>query len=259
MKRFRLIGVSLLAVLALGAMVASSAEAISPAPSFTIGGARLAAGKTHAITSHAVHNFVLNTPEQGVKIECSKLTVTNAAIEGSAEGSPGKDHEITKFTNCSLVEGNGAPECKLTGEEILTNPLTSEQVENVVSGGGGKQLLEEFFPSSGANFVTLHFTGAKCTTPETAVSGQTVAESTTDEATEKTIELGQTAKEATSWNLRFPTTSIKEVWLITNGVGKVAKTKQLAFGDASTQLGTALISLAKSNGEVENVLWSPLP
>ncbi len=189
----------------------------------------------------------------------AKLTVENAAIEGSAEGSPGKDHEITHFTDCALIAGNGAPNCKLTEEAIITHPLTSEQVENVSGGGGGKQLLEEFFPSSGSEFVTLHFTGTGCTTKETAVSGQVVGESTTDEATEKTIELGQTAKEATSWNLRFPATSIKEVWLITNGVGKIAKTKQLAFGDSSTQTGTALVSLANSKGEVENILWSPLP
>ncbi len=259
MKRLRLIGVSLLAVLALGAMVASSAEAISPAPFFSIGGARLTAGKTHGITSHAVHPFVLTTPEFGSEIECSKLAVTNAAIEGSAEGSPGKDHEVTDFTGCALTEGNGAPNCELEHEAITTNPLTSEQVENVSGGGGGKQLLEEFFPSSGAAFVILHFTGTKCTTKETAVSGQVVGESTTDEATEKTIELGQTAKEATSWNLKFPTTVIKEVWLITAGVGKIAKTKQLAFGDPSIQTGTALILLASSTGVDENILWSPLP
>ncbi len=210
MKRLRLIGVSLLAVLALGAMVASSAEAISPAPSFTIGGVRLAKGKTHGIAAHVVQNFVLTTAELGVKIECSKLTDEQAAIEGSEEGTPGKDHEITHFTGCSLVEGNGAPNCNLENETIITEKLTSEQVENVSGGGGGKQLLEEFFPSSGANFVTLHFTGTSCTLTTSPVSGQVVGEWVLDTSAEGKIELGQTPEEATSWKLRFPATPIKK-------------------------------------------------
>ncbi len=259
MKRFRLIGVSLLAVLALGAIVASSAEAISPAPSFTIGGVRLAKGKTHGIASHIVTAFELHTPELGNVIKCTALTAEQAAIEGSEEGTPGKDHEITHFTGCTLAEGNGAPNCELTEKSIITTPLVSEQVENVSGGGGGKQLLEEFFPASGANFVTLHFTGTACTTNETAVSGQVVGESVLDTSAEGKIELGQTPEEATSWKLRFPTTSIKEVWLISAGVGKIAKTKQLAFGDASTQTGVALILLASPTGVDENILWSPLP
>ncbi len=255
----RLTAVTLLAGLALAATITASAQAISPAPFFTIGGTRLAAGKTHAFATHIVRAFVLNTPEQGTKIECIKLAVENGALEGSSEGTPGKAHGIAHFTGCSLVEGNGAPNCKLTEEAIVTNPLTSIQVENVSSGGGGKQLLKDIFPTSGASFVTLHFTGTKCTTTETAVSGQTVAEIVTNEATEKVIELGQAPKEATSWDIRFPTTSVKEVWLITNGVGKIAKTKELASGEAATQTGTDLTLLASATGVDENVLWSPLP
>jgi hypothetical protein len=259
MKRMRLIGVALVAVLALGAMVASSAEAISPAPYFTINGTRLVAGKTHNIAAHAVKPFVLNTPEQGVKIECTKLTAEKGVLLGSNEGEPGKDNEITKFTGCSIVEGNGAPECKLENETITTNQLISEQVENVSGTGGGKQLLEEFFPAKGSEFVTLHFTGTNCTTTESAVSGQVVAEVLLDNAGEGKIELGQTPEQATSWLLKFPPTAIKEVWLITNGVGKIAKTKQLAFGDASTQTGTALVLLANASFAPEAALWSPLP
>ncbi len=259
MKHPRLTTIMLLAILALAATITASAQAISPAPFFTISGTRLAAGKTHAFATHIVKAYVLNTPEQGTKIECTKLTVDNGAIEGSSEGTPGKAHGIANFTGCALGEGNGAPNCKLTEEAITTNPLTSIQVENVSGGGGGKQLLKDIFPTSGANFVTLHFTGTGCTTKETAVSGQTVAEILFDDTAEEKIELGQTAKEATSWKIRFPEVAIKEVWLINGGVGKIAKTKQLAFGDASTQTGTDLTLLASPTGVDENVLWSPLP
>jgi hypothetical protein len=266
MKRFRLIGVALVAVLALGAMVASSAQAISPAPFFSIGGTRLAAGQTHNVTGRVFKTnvFVLHTPELGVEIECKAFTVEKGVLLGSAEGSPGRDNEIVKFSGCALIAGNGFPECELANEAseptttLKTNQLISELVENVSGGGGGKQLYEEFFGVT-ANFITLHFRGAKCIIPEAAVSGQVVAENLTDNAAEEKIELGQTAKEATSWLLKFPTTSIKEVWLISGGVGKIVKTKLTVDGDTSTQTGVALVLLANSNFVPEFVNWSPLP
>jgi hypothetical protein len=259
MHRWRSIGIVVVAVLVLGATAVSSAQAISPAPFFTINGTRLVAGKTHNFAGHIVKPFVLNTPEQGVKIECARLTVEKGVLLGSNEGEPGKAAGIAKFTSCSMVEGNGAPGCKLENETITTNQLLSEQVENVSGTGGGKQLLKEIFPASGANFVTLHFTGSDCTTTETAVSGQVVAEVLLDNAAEGRIELGQAPEQATSWLSKFPPTAIKEVWLITNGVGKIAKTKQLAFGDSSTQTGTELSLLANASFAPEAALWSPLP
>jgi hypothetical protein len=260
MKRFRVIGVAFVAVLALGALVASSAQATSPAPYWTINGTRLVAGKTHNIASRITAPFVLTTPEQGSKIECSGLEAKNAVLLGSNEGTPGRDNEITKFSGCLNLEGNGGSECEISeGGTITTNPLISEQVESVSGTGGGKQLLEEFFPASGANFVTLHFKGAACTLKETSVSGQVVAEVLLDNAGRGKIELGQTPEQATSWILKFPATPIKEVWLIANGEGKIVKTKQVTFGDPSTQTGEALVLLANTKLEPEYALWSPLP
>jgi hypothetical protein len=260
MKRFRVIGVAFVAVLALGALVASSAQAISPAPFFTVGGTRLVAGKTHNIAAHSIENFVLTTAEEGSKIECTGLTAEKGVLLGSNEGNPGRDNEITKFSGCVIAEGLGSPNCELSeGGTITTNPLISEQVENVSGTGGGKQLLEEFFPASGANFVTLHFKGSGCTVKETAVSGQVVAEVLLDNAGRGKIELGQTPEQATSWLLKFPTSAIKEVWLIANGEGKIVKTKQLAFSDNSVQTGIALVLLAGTNFAPEYALWSPLP
>jgi hypothetical protein len=257
MTRFRLIGVALLAVLALGAVVASSAQAISPAPYWTINGTRLVAGKTHNVTARAAKPFVLNTPELGIKIECSKLGVEKGVLLGSNEGEPGKDNEIVTFSGCNTT-GNGSP-CAVN-EPIKTNQLISELVESVSGTGGGKQLLEEYFPASGSTFVTLTFTGSGCTVAEAAVSGQVAAEPRLDNAAEGKIELGQTPEQATSWNLVFPSTTIKEVWLITNGVGKIATLKAFQVdGFASTLTGTALTLLANTKFEPEYTLWSPLP
>lgn len=257
MKRIRLIGVALLAVLALGAMVASSAQAISPAPYWTVNGTRLVAGKTHNIAARATANFKLNVPETGITITCTILTVEKGVLLGSNEGEPGKDNEIVKFSGCS-VSGDGE-DCTVL-EPISTTQLISKLVESVSGTGGGKQLLEEYFPASSSTFATLEF--ASTCTPvagPVAVSGQVAAEPRLDNAAEGKIELGQTPEQNTSWKLVFPTTSIKEVWLITGGVGKIVKLSLKTGGDNSTLTGTALTLLANTKFEPEYTLWSPLP
>lgn len=259
MKPFRLIGVALLAVLALSAIAASSAQAVSPAPFFTVNGARLAAGHTHNIAAKKKSTtFVLSVPEFGVSVTCTKVTVEKGVLLGSNEGEPGKDNEITAFSGCE-VSGDGSP-CAVA-EPITTSPLISEQVENVVSGTGGKQLLEEFFPASGSTFVTLTFSGTGCTpvVGAQAVSGQVAAEVLLDNAAQGKIELGQTAEQAVSWVLKFPGAESTEVWLITNGVGKIAKVKLTTGGSLSTLTGETLQLLANTKGEPEYTLWSPLP
>jgi opacity protein-like surface antigen len=264
MTRFRMIGVALLAVIALSAVMASMAQA-EEAPYFTIGGTRLVAGKTHNIDSRAVKTFTLTNSLGNPVIKCTGLGTEEAVLLGSNAGNPGKDNEISVFTGCTMT-GNGAA-CKLAKTEkgevtttIKTEPTKSEQVENVEAGHVGKKLLEEFFPASKANgFVKLFFTG-ECTVFATTVSGQTVAEVVLDNASEGSVELGQTPQQRTSWLLRFPAAPITEVWLISGGVGKAVETVQTAFGTNSIQEGTALVLLAGTKFQPEpTALWSPLP
>jgi hypothetical protein len=235
-------------------------------PSWSIGGTRLVAGKTHNIDARAVKAFVLKNAAGTVKIECSGLTAKGAVLLGSKPGNPGKDDEITIFSGCKL-EGNGAS-CHLSETEggattstvITTNPVKSEQVENVESGHVGKRLLEELFPATKASgFVKLDF-GGECTLKSTVVAGQMVAEAVLDSASEGAIELGQTPQQRTSWLLRFPSTPITSVWLISGGVGKEQETEETAFNETAIQTGTALLLLASTKFEPEHsALWSPLP
>ena len=261
MERLQCMGVAALAMLALSAI--TSVAHAETAPYFTIGGTRLIAGKTHNADSRVYkeNSFTFINAGQGVKITCKALGTEKAVLLGSNFGSPGKDNEITVFSQCELVSGNGAPECELESTVIKTFATTSEQVENVVNSKGGKQLLEEFRPSNPAEgFVDLHFTGAKCTVTETVVSGSTVAEVKLDTASEGNVELGQTPVEATSTLLKFPSTQITQVWLIANGVGKLQKTGQISFGTQSVQTGTSLALLASTKFEPEpNAKWSALP
>jgi hypothetical protein len=265
MKRFRLIGVALLAVFALGAVVASGAQA-EPAPFFSIGGAKLAAGRTHNIDARATEEFVLKSASGSDIIKCAGLGTVGGVLLGSAEGTQGSANQVTVFSGCHLT-GNGAA-CHLapteggaeTTEQITTEPIKSELVENVEGTHGGKQLLEAFFPVSKAKgFVKLNF-GGECTLKSTIVGGSTVAEVVLDNAGEGKIELGQPAQERTSWKLKFPSTAITKVWLVSGGVGKEVETGQTAFNETSVQTGTALTLLASTKFEPERTaLWSPLP
>jgi len=266
MKRFRLIGIALLAVFALGTVVASAAQA-EIAPSFTIGGTRLVAGKTHNFDAKAFAPFVLTNALGNPKIECTHLGTENGVLLGSNAENPGKDNEIVVFSGCVNPAGSNGEECHLSNKEegaetvttLRTEPLKSEQVENVVNGTKGNQLLEEVFPATGSKFITLFF-GGKCTVFAAIVSGQVVGENLLDNSSEGKIELGQAPQERTSWLVRFPNPPITQVWLISNGVGKVVKTEQNTFGAQSFQLGTALTLLASTKFLPEpNALWSPLP
>jgi hypothetical protein len=260
MKRFKLIGVALLVVFALSAVLASASQA-ETAPYFTIGGTRLVAGKTHNFDTKAFKAFKLSGG--GLTVECKGQSTEHGVLLGSNAESPGKDNEIAVFSGCKLLAGNGEAEgCKLASETITTEPLKSEQVENVENSKGGKKLYEELFPAIPANgFVTLHFLPEvpPCEVLEATVSGQVVGESLLD-TNEGSVELGQVPQERTSWLVKFPEVSIKEVWLISNGVGKIQKTKQLVFGAESVQTGTSLILLANTKFEPEPAAkWSPLP
>jgi hypothetical protein len=255
MKRLTMIGVALVAVFAMGAIFSASAMATS-APYWSIGGTRLAAGKTHFIAAKPVSaKFTLTTPALGTEISCTGFSLKEGSLLGSTELNPGTNDEVVVFTGCKLEKGNGFPECKLTSETLTTNSLKSELVEKAAA---PKILLTEFFPVK-QPFITLHFEG-KCEDTEAPVEGSTAAEVTTDNTAEETVELGQAAKQATSWRLRFPNLTELKVILVKEGVASEVKTELTLASDPSVQTGTALVSLAKENGKTqEEVLWSPLP
>jgi len=241
------------AVFALSAMAASAAQAVT-APYFTIGGTRLIAGQTHNFDAKAFNAEGFTLTSGVIKITCTNLSIREGVLLGSNAGQPGKDDEIAVFSNCT-VAGNGTG-CTVA-EPIVTNPLTSELVENEKN---KNQLLEEFKPVTPPTFVTL-LLSANCTASgQVAVTGSVAAELLTDPG-EATIELGQAAKEAGSWLVKFPTTTIKEVLLInSSGSFETVKMKLESFGVESSLKGTALSLLANTKFEGErNALWSPLP
>jgi hypothetical protein len=253
------------AILMVAVLVVPVAQA-EVAPSFTIGGTRLVAGRTHNVDSKAVEPFVLTG--SGIKIECEGVGGEEGVLLGSSPESPGKSDGIAVFSGCKNPAGSNGANCHLSNKEegaetvtvIRTKPLTGEAVESVVGGTKGNQLLGEIFPASGSIFVELLF-GGECTVFAAKVSGQVVGEALLDTPGRGTIELGQAPQERTSWLLNFPAAPITTVWLISaTGVGKLVHTEQTTLGVQTIQTGVALALLASTKFVPEpNALWSPLP
>jgi hypothetical protein len=268
--RVRLMLVALLGVFAFSAVAAAAAQA-EEAPFWSVGGTRLGAGETHYMTGKKYsEKFVLSAGF--VIIECNNVRVTEnasrrSALLGSAAGNPGIGLGVLELFEGCKVTGNGT-KCKIV-EPLVTNPVKAELVETEKGEKGS--LLMEFTPARGVTFMTLRFepeTGGECKLKETGVTGGVAAQVRVDP--NKPPELGELVslpngkKEGTSWLINFPSTPIKEVWLIKEGTGSQVKLEELtAFAESATIVGTALGQLAKvSEGKLvseETTEWSPLP
>jgi hypothetical protein len=116
----RLAPITLIALVALALATTAQAET---APSFTIGGTRLIAGRTHNFDARqlpgAENDLELEFAELGVKIDCTGLGSIEGVLLGSNPGNPGKGNEITTFSGCKLTAGNGFPSCSLRGPRMV--------------------------------------------------------------------------------------------------------------------------------------------
>jgi hypothetical protein len=254
MQRFRLIAVALLAVFALGAVVASAAQA-EEAPYWTVGGTRLEAGQTRFITAKEVKPFVLTGG--GLTITCTETNVLpHGVLLGSEPGEPGTNDEIVTFKACKVKGNDETAECEKVTEPINTTNLKSELVEDKTK----TKLLVLFQPASGSLLAELKFPAA-CKIPVAKVTGSVNAEVLNQK--EEPVELPSKKVQAKSWLLSFPAQQPVNIWLIKGGVGKEVETKALEVNATPATLsGTALVLLAELNSKNELVSteeeWSPL-
>jgi hypothetical protein len=259
MKHFRLMGVALLAVFALGAVVASAAQA-EEAPFWTVKGTRLEKGQTRFITAKEVSPFVLSGG--GVTITCKETSILpHGALLGSEPGEHGTLDLVSTFQNCK-VEGNEpkkgekVAECAKVTEPINTASLTAELVLDKTK----TKLLTLFQPASGSLLASLTFPKG-CKFEATKVTGTVVGEDQNSKG--EAITTSSTPTEEESGLLKFPAAQPVDVWLTKEGAGKEVENKGLtSFGATSTLEGTALVLLAELNSKNELVstgdLWSAL-
>lgn len=263
-NRVRAMLIALLGVFALSAVAATAAQA-EEAPFWSREGTRLAVGETHYVTAKVYdvtgqeEGFTL-TAETGQTIHCPFVRFKEGVLLGSNAGNPGTGEGIIEVfgegTNRCTVANNGSG-CKVK-EPITTNPGKSELVESEKSTTAA--LLVEFFTESGP-FVTVQFEGT-CVVTSTTVAGKFAAEVREDPnngTLGAVVKLPNEKKEATSWLLNAPKTSIKHVWLIKGGIGTETKIELTSFGAGAAIAGTMLVLLANAKKEAELAKWSPLP
>ena len=241
--------VTLLAVFAFSALTAAAAQATEVGPFWSVKGTRLGAGETRNVVAKAVTKQTLTAGSD--KVICEEVEAKPGVILGTAEGEAGKNGETLRYSKCK-VEGNGSA-CKVEKEEISTNSLKSELVEDAAT---KKILLVDFLPATGKTFAEIKFEGT-CSIKSTKVTGVDVLAEVLTDPGELTIELGGTSRgSAKSWRLKIEEPQPTGFWLIKGGVGsevKIGSEEKLeAFGAKAELKGTALIEL--ESGEE----WSPL-
>jgi hypothetical protein len=203
MKRVSVIGLAVVCVLALSAVMATTAEAkegpfwrlcvkggtgagslfedsecskLNAAGPFR--GERLASGVAKGVMATVKKTFKLTSGT--ITIECTGMnlletgtktgTVSWSRINGSNAGTSGGGTQVIEFTGCT-VAGNGE-KCEVEGKKITTKELTvwlDKEKEKAVK---GEKLLVSFKPTSGLVFVLIKFkpaAGGKCTLTEASV------------------------------------------------------------------------------------------
>ncbi len=259
MERLKSMVAALIAISALGAALASTAQA-EEAPFWSVPGSRfvvrLAGGKTRFIAGKInkegeakAQNFVLSASAGAIKLTCTALKLNEGVLLGSNAGEPGTNGEVIELSKCK-IEGNGT-KCAVT-EPTVTEPLKSELVENSAK----TDVLVEFKPSKGTAIATLKFsaeTGGKCTITETKLTGSVAGEALDEK--EEAVEFPKSPGSAKSWLIRFPEKTIERVWLVKGGKGEETSLELSAFGTSATPQGTVLVSLANSKHETTGEEW----
>jgi hypothetical protein len=167
MQPIRLIAVSALAIFALGAIGGTTAQA-AEGPFYKTcakkenpcaAPKRLGAGETLTPTAEATKTLVMESIEAGVTIECKKLKLEKATINGSAVGNAGTGIATSVFEECTQ-KGNGAePACKVVGKTITTVPLVTTLAKENKTAVKGEKLFGSVRPKEGSIFVNLKFEG----------------------------------------------------------------------------------------------------
>jgi hypothetical protein len=252
MKRFKIMGVVLLAVFAFSAIAAMAAQA-EEAPYWSIEGTRLAAGKTAEITAKQAGSPGSQELIAGpVKITCTELKLKGGAVllgsNGGASSEPGRSDETIEYSNCTGT-GIGTP-CQVnngTAGKIVTEPLTNELVY------ARNSLVVVFAPASKKKLAVIHFVGTGCTVTEAPVNGVAAAGVYTDATPRVLLELPEVVTQAKSWILKLIRTTTTKIWLIKGGTGSEVTTEELTYdGTSGTLAGEVLLELTSGK------LWSPL-
>lgn len=239
MIRIRTIGLALMAVFAMGAVMASAASAANPTWGVEEAGVAKelkVSTETRTVEGKANGTQKLNIGGSfGSTIACKSFKVSSAKIIG---GEPGTDQEIIEYGECEV---EGKPNCEINGKKakvatITTNLLTSKLVFRTKKAAeeGNAELTDTLFePKSPEKvFVSVVLSGTCPLTGTFPVEGQVAAEN---------VKGGEHLAEH---ELNAPATAISE-YFTNPGATKVA-VKALTFDTIfpASYVGKSVIKLA---------------
>jgi hypothetical protein len=238
MRRMKLVGLSVMAVLALSAFVVSPAFAgTKENPVWWTSSGELSGSL--GITAKAAGTQTLKGT--GITINCTGVSVNAGAVLKS--GIPGTDEETLTYTGCA-VSGHEST-CEVNSAEqpngtISTNALESKLAFKTKLAAEGKEAkasksVTVFKPATGTVFVDINLSGSCGFVPsETSVKGEVIADnvSTNEGATELA-----TSHEISAKN---------EEKYFTNPGAKESKASLKAFGLAASYTGNVTVSSASS-------------
>lgn len=166
MKRIKIAGLCLVAVLAMSAVVATTALAAGgPLWYGKKSGTKetLALGNTVGIESTATpEEFHLETTIKGTEstVKCKVLHETGAALIG---GTPGTGYATVEFKECT-VEGLGGVVCKVESETKVKEVIGPFRITTILVFPKGSRLsgLVLLLPFSGTTFVNFITSGTFC-------------------------------------------------------------------------------------------------
>jgi hypothetical protein len=219
--RVRIVGLCLVAVLALSGAAASGASAHEFI--WKVAGAKLEAGKTKELKAKVKvgSKYILKGSAFGVQteVECKAQKLkAGSTING---GTPGTSEETLELEECKVLKPAGC-----TGVKVAATPAKNEIVEIA----SNKKLGILLTPKEGAKFTTISFEGCLFNL-KAEVTGSAVAE------------VSPEAAEASSGTLSFPTTQIKEI-VKSNGTKQATGLK--FAGNEATISGESTTELAPS-------------
>jgi hypothetical protein len=247
LRTIKQLALAFVAVFLAGAATATTAQATTEGPAYTVEEEVLGGGTTKEVTATDAAAFTLRNKTEKIKVECRALKLKpGATLNGTEPGSSGTSNETLELSQC---EG-GAKEESLTGCEPEGGKLTSVALQNTLGFASSTRtgpLLVLVAPEAGTTLATVKFTGGKCVSASATLSGKLIGAAYSGGAA---VEAGNNEVESVKGELRFASAG-KTIWLESSGSLSSVKSTLTAFETEATLEGQAGLELASKQ------LWAP--
>jgi hypothetical protein len=235
---------SLLAVLALSAVVASAAQASAEGPFFKVAGSRLTEGQSKEVTLKSSGSLVMGFGPAGTVTCSGDKFVSGANLTGSTGANFSGGTATIVFTGCS--DELGISYCELENGELKTEPLKIQLA--YADAGRTGDLYALISPATkGHSFLLLKLKGTGCVPAESAWTG-TLETRIVGGKSHEAIQVGAEPAEEKTVGLEFFHPALTEMWLEEKGKLVETRIKPLQYAGQSVDFsGLSSLEAGGSN------------